>query len=214
MNRIFKLEWGSYEDAKHILFTNPQVKSEAKFKKDIKSILLKHGKNFLSHNNNIDMIIGQNDFGELVASKIQELGYEPIEPIHFNFERFYVDKNNSLDWQKEFSEIGGKRLHKMVNSHNDNITNPKPEVTKQKPKHKLSKSIRDHFLKMETANTKNNSAIVGRYLFDDIMKFSDGWWITSWSPTQRRIIKSHGPYKTKDEAKCDVMVLNSKYRNK
>jgi hypothetical protein len=52
--------------------------------------------------------------------------------------------------------------------------------------------------------------VSGRYSFDDIMKFSDGWWITFWHSTQRRVVKSNGPYKTKDEAKCDVMVLNAR----
>jgi hypothetical protein len=52
--------------------------------------------------------------------------------------------------------------------------------------------------------------VSGRYSFDDIMKFSDGWWITFWHLTQRRVVKSNGPYKTKDEAKCDVMVLNAR----
>jgi hypothetical protein len=57
----------------------------------------------------------------------------------------------------------------------------------------------------------NIGEAISRYSFDDIMKFSDGWWITFWSPTQRRVVKSNGPYKTKDEAKCDVMVLNARY---
>ena len=60
---------------------------------------------------------------------------------------------------------------------------------------------------MENNETVNKN----RYSFDDIMKFSDGWWITTWDASQGRIIKSMGAYKTKDEAKCDVMALNAKF---
>jgi hypothetical protein len=49
-----------------------------------------------------------------------------------------------------------------------------------------------------------------RYSEKDIMMFSDGWHITFWSAAQRRIIRSCGPYKTKDEARHDMKILNSK----
>lgn len=47
-----------------------------------------------------------------------------------------------------------------------------------------------------------------RYSDADIFRFSDGWWITRYSKSQKRFIKLIGSFKTKDEARAEICVLN------
>jgi hypothetical protein len=51
-------------------------------------------------------------------------------------------------------------------------------------------------------------AVISRYSDADIFKFTDGWWITTYSKQQKRFIKLIGSFKTKDEAKAEIRSLN------
>ena len=52
------------------------------------------------------------------------------------------------------------------------------------------------------------TAVISRYSDSDIFKFSDGWWITTYCKNQKRFIKLIGSFKTKDEARAEVISLN------
>ena len=52
------------------------------------------------------------------------------------------------------------------------------------------------------------TAVISRYSDADIFKFSDGWWITTYCKNQKRFIKLIGVFKTKDEARAEVISLN------
>lgn len=51
-------------------------------------------------------------------------------------------------------------------------------------------------------------AVISRYSDADIFRFSDGWWITTYSKEQKRFIKLIGSFKTKDEARVEIRSLN------
>ncbi len=51
-------------------------------------------------------------------------------------------------------------------------------------------------------------AVISRYSDADIFRFSDGWWITTYSKEQKRFIKLIGSFKTKDEARAEIRSLN------
>ena len=51
-------------------------------------------------------------------------------------------------------------------------------------------------------------AVISRYSDADIFRFSDGWWITTYSNEQKRFIKLIGSFKTKDEARAEIRSLN------
>ena len=50
--------------------------------------------------------------------------------------------------------------------------------------------------------------VISRYSDADIFRFSDGWWITTYSKDQKRFIKLIGSFKTKDEARAEIRSLN------
>lgn len=50
--------------------------------------------------------------------------------------------------------------------------------------------------------------VISRYSDADIFRFSDGWWITTYSKEQKRFIKLIGSFKTKDEARAEIRSLN------
>jgi len=52
------------------------------------------------------------------------------------------------------------------------------------------------------------NAVISRYSNSDIFKFTDGWWITTYCKSQKRFIKLIGVFKTKDEARAEVISLN------
>lgn len=54
----------------------------------------------------------------------------------------------------------------------------------------------------------NIGAVISRYSDADIFRFSDGWWITTYSKDQKRFIKLIGSFKTKDEARAEIRSLN------
>ena len=50
--------------------------------------------------------------------------------------------------------------------------------------------------------------VISRYSDVDIFRFSDGWWITTYSKDKKRFIKLIGSFKTKDEARAEIRSLN------
>ena len=49
-----------------------------------------------------------------------------------------------------------------------------------------------------------------RYSKEDIFKYLDGYWITSWMAIRGCRVKISGPYKNKDMALLDMEVLNNR----
>jgi hypothetical protein len=103
---LFDLNWYWYEESSNHLFTHDN-KTEAQFKKDVKSMLKKYGKEFIKKNK--DTYIGAYDWISFVAEKMPELGYKPVTPTTFSFFGGYILKGEGEDniaWKK----IVGKEL--------------------------------------------------------------------------------------------------------
>jgi hypothetical protein len=53
-------------------------------------------------------------------------------------------------------------------------------------------------------------AVSERYSKDDIRKYEDGWWITSWHEKRKMRIRIIGSFKTRQLAENDREILNAR----
>ena len=113
--KLFELGWGWYEDWSYHLFIH-FGKTQDDFKQDVKSLLVKYGKDYLASEQNWASVNGWVDF---IAEKMPELGYQPIEPIRESFWDSYIIGNE--DGDKAWGEVVGEELLQEAITHNNKI---------------------------------------------------------------------------------------------
>lgn len=114
--KLFELGWGWYEDWEYHLFIH-FGKTQEDFKKDVKSLLIKYGKDYLASEQSW---AGANGWIDFIAKKMPELGYQPIEPIRESFFGAYIIEGDE-DGDKDWGEVVGEELLQCAIAHNNKI---------------------------------------------------------------------------------------------
>ena len=113
---LFELGWGWYEDWIYHLFIH-FGKTEEDFKQDIKSLLVKYGKDYLASEKSW---VGANGWIDFIAEKMPELGYQPVQPIRENFFGAYIIEGNDDD-DKRWGDVVGEELLQEAILHNNKV---------------------------------------------------------------------------------------------
>lgn len=113
---LFELGWGWYEDWSYYLFIH-FGKTQEQFKQDVKSLLVKYGKDYLKSEQSW---AGANGWVDFIADKMPELGYQPIKPISESFFGAYIIEGNEDD-DKRWGEIVGEELLQEAILHNNKV---------------------------------------------------------------------------------------------
>ena len=114
--KLFELGWGWYEEWSYYLFIH-FGKTQEDFKQDIKSLLVKYGKDYLSSE---ESWACANRWIDFIAKKMPELGYQPIQPIRESFFGSYIIEGNK-DGDKVWGEVVGEELLQEAIEHNNKI---------------------------------------------------------------------------------------------
>jgi hypothetical protein len=114
--KLFELGWGWYEDWSYHLFIH-FGKTQDDFKQDVKSLLVKYGKDYLASEQSW---AGANGWVDFIAEKMPELGYQPIKPIRESFFGAYIIEGNEDD-AKAWGEVVGEELLQEAITHNNKI---------------------------------------------------------------------------------------------
>ena len=114
--KLFELGWGWYEDWSYHLFIH-FGKTQEDFKQDVKSLLVKYGRDYLASEESWACANGWVDF---IAEKMPELGYQPIQPIRENFFGAYIIEGSEDD-DKIWGEVVGEELLQEAIAHNNKI---------------------------------------------------------------------------------------------
>ena len=113
---LFELGWGWYEDWSYHLFIH-FGKTQEQFKQDVKSLLVKYGKDYLKSETSW---AGANGWVDFIADKMPELGYQPIKPISESFFGAYIIEGNEDD-DKRWGEVVGEELLQEAILHNKKV---------------------------------------------------------------------------------------------
>lgn len=114
--KIYELGWGWYEQWSYYLFIHFE-KTQEDFKQDVKSLLIKYGKDYLSSE---ESWAGADRWIDFIAKKMPELGYQPIEPIRESFFGSYIIDGDG-DGDKYWGEVVGEELLQEAIAHNNKI---------------------------------------------------------------------------------------------
>ena len=114
--KLFELGWVWYEGWSYHLFIH-FGKTQEDFKQDVKSLLVKYGKDYLASE---ESWAGANGWVDFIADKMPELGYQPIQPIRESFSGAYIIEGDNED-DKRWGEVVGKELLQEAISHNNKI---------------------------------------------------------------------------------------------
>lgn len=114
--KLFELGWGLYEEWSYHLFIHFD-KTQDDFKQDVKSLLIKYGKDYLSSEQSW---AGANGWVDFIAEKMPELGYQPIKPISESFWGAFIIEGKGDD-DKEWGEVVGEELLQEAIIHNNKI---------------------------------------------------------------------------------------------
>lgn len=113
---LFELGWGWYEEWSYHLFIHTD-KTQEQFKEDVKSLLVKYGKDYLKSETSW---AGASGWVEFIADKMPELGYQPINPIGESFWGAYIIKGDEDD-DKKWGEVVGEELLQEAILHNQKL---------------------------------------------------------------------------------------------
>ena len=114
--KIFEISWGDYDDYKYFIFTHDN-KTQQEFKKDIKFIFRKYGKEFLDSKQKL--FVGPNSWLDYIVPKMEELGYKEADIIRESLSGSSIFDKGNLS----FSKLIGKELTELANTHNIRIEN-------------------------------------------------------------------------------------------
>lgn len=114
--KLFELGWGWYVDWSYHLFIH-FGKTKDDFKQDVKSLLVKYGKDYLASEQGL---AGANGWVDFIAEKMPELGYQPIKPIRESFFGAYIIEGDEDD-DKAWGEVVGEELLQEAITHNNKI---------------------------------------------------------------------------------------------
>lgn len=113
---LFELGWGWYEEWNYHLFIHTD-KTQKQFKEDVKSLLVKYGKDYLKSETSW---AGASGWVEFIADKMPELGYQSIKPIGESFWGAYIIKGDEDD-DKKWGEVVGEELLQEAILHNKKL---------------------------------------------------------------------------------------------
>ena len=116
MMKVFKLVWSDWDEGSYYLYTHPD-KTQKAFEKDVKSLLVKYGNEYLESE---DSWAGAHKWICFISDKLPELGYQPVETVNVFFDGGQILKRRdreSTRWKKTV----GKELMQKAIEHNDEI---------------------------------------------------------------------------------------------
>lgn len=113
---LFQLGWGWYEEWSYHLFIHSD-KTQDQFKEDVKSLLIKYGKEYLTQE---DSWAGASGWVEFIAGKMPELGYQPVQPITESFFGAYIIKGDDKE-DKKWGDVVGEDLLREAILHNKKL---------------------------------------------------------------------------------------------
>ncbi len=113
---LFELAWSWYEELHYYLFIHTD-KTQEQFKQDVRSLLVKYGRDYLKSETSW---VGANGWVDFIADKMPELGYQPIQPISEGFWGAYIIKGDSKD-DDRWGEVIGEELLCEAILHNKKI---------------------------------------------------------------------------------------------
>ena len=111
--QLFELNWQSRDSSISFLFIHTN-KTNVQFKKDVKSLLVKYGKDYLESEN---YYAGAGSWIEFIADKMSELGYQSIEPIKETFVGSKIITYPTSTWGK----VVGQDLLQQAIEHNSKL---------------------------------------------------------------------------------------------
>ena len=129
--KIFHLSWSWYEECDSYLFFH-ENKTEVEFHKDVKFLLRKYGEAYLEQEDNWT---GAEAWISFIAPKMEELGYEKVKTVNYDFFGSYIIGNEGEEdiSQKDdmaFKKLVGKKLFDKAIKKNKVLTNTQNEKHK------------------------------------------------------------------------------------
>lgn len=116
--KVFELYWSWYEEYTPYLFYH-ENKTKDEFESDVKQ-LLRLGTDAITDKNK-GMYIGAKECIDFISDKIEQLGYQRIEPIAWGFFGGSILDGSDGESRAWSDLIGEEQMEKII-SHNRNIT--------------------------------------------------------------------------------------------
>jgi hypothetical protein len=118
--KLFRIDWGSYEDSNYELFTHP-TKTKTQFDKDIKKIIELYRLSFINGTPK-EGYIGCDDLANVITDGLLEMGYTNPEIIELqvgyqgiiNEKKSFANPND----QYEEKKLCGEDLFDRIVAHN------------------------------------------------------------------------------------------------
>jgi len=117
---IFQLRWVDYDESTFWLLSH-NYKIQDDFNTDVEFLLKKYGEEYITHEKSWT---GACHWMEYIVPKLEELGYEKVEPIKWSFSgASIIGYNEESITEDDFnwSEIVGKDLLYLAAKHNKDL---------------------------------------------------------------------------------------------
>lgn len=111
---IFELAWTWYEDYCFYLFFHKD-KTEEDFKKDVETIIVKYGKEYIESETSW---VGANNWISFIKDKMPEFGYEEVRQVQWEHFGDYIIKDEP---DNQWKKIVGEELFNMALAKNKKI---------------------------------------------------------------------------------------------